>query len=507
MRIFKPQLVIYFILFSLLLSVANTSRLIQKAHAQNAGHVVINEIAWVGSRDNSSDEWIELFNPTDQIIDLTGWKIIDDELSEYLISRGTVERGGYFLIEDHETAVNSISADLIIPISLANLGDSLELQNAQGETFDRVNSNGGAWFAGNNTDKTTMERISASISGDEPGNWKNNTNPSGAVASGGSTILGTPRAVNSPQAPNESPTFLVLSVNNPLPHTGDVIEVTGEVFDAFNLFAYGVELIYNAEILEYKNTEKASFLNQNDQIPTSFQTGLENNAPGTLIIGEARTMTNEKTGITGEGQLFKVRFEVIEEDNEQTDIQFGEKSFLATPEGDLDARLQGVEITISNEEGEDVVSEVRNLVMRQGQQRYSLTLSWDSPLTGADEYIVKRQKPNGGFEDIARLKTTTYTDVNTIVPLINYTYQIIAENDGELSEPVQIAGAETRGIMGDNDRSDRVDGRDLQNLAEHFGESIDDERFTPLIDTTYDGRIDGNDLIDMGANWAKIFAL
>ena len=36
--------------------------------AANLGDVVINEVAWAGSGDNSNDEWIELYNTTSQLL-------------------------------------------------------------------------------------------------------------------------------------------------------------------------------------------------------------------------------------------------------------------------------------------------------------------------------------------------------------------------------------------------------------------------------------------------------
>ena len=68
------------------------------------------------------------------------------------------------------------------------------------------------------------------------------------------------------------------------------------------------------------------------------------------------------------------------------------------------------------------------------------------------------------------------------------------------------AGSETRGLKGDNNRSDRVDGRDLENLARHFAQTDADNEFDPLVDTTYDGQISGSDLIDLGVNFALTFS-
>ena len=69
------------------------------AHAASPGSVVINEIAWMGSLDSTSDEWIELYNTTSSDIDLTGWTIDDDGSSTYSITSGVLPANGYFLIE------------------------------------------------------------------------------------------------------------------------------------------------------------------------------------------------------------------------------------------------------------------------------------------------------------------------------------------------------------------------------------------------------------------------
>ena len=37
--------------------------------------VVINEVAWMGTLDSDTDEWIELYNNTDSSIDIASWSI------------------------------------------------------------------------------------------------------------------------------------------------------------------------------------------------------------------------------------------------------------------------------------------------------------------------------------------------------------------------------------------------------------------------------------------------
>jgi hypothetical protein len=63
---------------------------------------------------------------------------------------------------------------------------------------DIVNTSGGAWFAGTTTGYYSMERISASGSGDAAANWANNNGITrNGTNSGGGAINGTPRAKNS----------------------------------------------------------------------------------------------------------------------------------------------------------------------------------------------------------------------------------------------------------------------------------------------------------------------
>ena len=37
--------------------------------------VLINEVAWMGTAVSANDEWLELYNQTEQEIDLAGWKL------------------------------------------------------------------------------------------------------------------------------------------------------------------------------------------------------------------------------------------------------------------------------------------------------------------------------------------------------------------------------------------------------------------------------------------------
>lgn len=160
--------------------------------------VVINEVAWPGSASNSLDEWIELYNTTGSAISLTGWRILDDNGAQTYNLSGTIAANGYFLIE-RTAASTSVAGDLVIAgISLANTGDTLELQNAAATRVDIVNSTGGAWYAGTTSGYYSMERRTAGGGGSTAANWASNNGViRNGTNSGGGAINGTPRAKNS----------------------------------------------------------------------------------------------------------------------------------------------------------------------------------------------------------------------------------------------------------------------------------------------------------------------
>lgn len=459
--------------------------------------VVINEVAWMGTADDSNDEWIELYNTSSQDVDLTGWNIEDDGSTHYALS-GVIRSGGYFLIEDFEDSVRSILANAIIGLSLANSGDSLVLKNIDGVTVDTVNGSGGAWFSGNNTDKTSMERIDPTLSGDDSSNWASNVFSNGEEGRDGSRIQGTPGSLNSASQPAEEVTNVELAVSNDFPRKGEKITVSAHVTDVNDLFSYGLNVQYDPAVFRYESVQVGSFLSKNQTVSTSFQAGLENSEEGNLIVAEART-EQTKDGTDGSGTLFSLNFTVIGDAGFESDITFDDESFLSTPERDIFVEFTEISVTVSED---IIVQPVANLAGRAGVERYTIEFDWDAPSAGADSYRVSRKNVLGNFEEIATTEDFQFIDDREIVPMISYAYRVVSVKDGVESVPVEINVADSRGLLGDNNRSDRVDGRDLENLARRFAEEKGNNSYLALVDTTYDGRIDGKDLIDMAANWA-----
>lgn len=475
--------------------------------------VVINEIAWAGSVDSSSDEWIELYNNSDQKIDLNGWSINDDKGDSTYKLEGTIEPKGYYVAERNENAISPKPDSMVIgSLSLANTGDSLELTDGAGLVVDTVNDLGKDWPAGDSSTKGTMERKDSAKSADD--NWVTGTGVgSSAVASKGSKILGTPGLANSALQNNVNQDdliqklFLSFSANSVKP--GDILAVAVDVKEVENLFSYGIELSYDPAVLEFQNIVAGQFLNKGVKDASSFQSALDEGQAGKLLVAEARTVP-DKSGVNGSDNLFKINFKVIGSaaSSKESAINFGNNTFIASPNADISSKLVGAKFSYMDLK----IAPLKTLKAAEGVDRYSLKLSWGMA-EGATSYKIYRRDPHAAWKLIGETKEVTFIDNDEvsgsgkIIPFNEYHYKIVPLNGAVEGEFGEISAKESRGLKGDNDRSSKVDGRDLQNLARHFGLTDADKGFDPLLDTTYDGRIDGSDLIDLGVNFAKSYKL
>ena len=168
--------------------------------------VLISEVAWAGTAASAYDEWLELYNPGDTAIDLTGWRLTASDGSPDIALQGTIAAHGFFLLErtDDDT-VSDIPADQIYTGNLSNGGEALTLYGPLGEVVDTANGDGGAWPAGDAASHATMERIG--LSADSDAAWGTNT---GWVTHGhdadGNPLRGTARYPNSVNFPTPTPT-------------------------------------------------------------------------------------------------------------------------------------------------------------------------------------------------------------------------------------------------------------------------------------------------------------
>ncbi|MCD6550447.1 lamin tail domain-containing protein [bacterium] len=185
--------------------------------------VVINEIAWMGTKSDANDEWIELLNNTDEEVNLDGWQLYSQDGSPSTTLSGIIPANGYFLLErsDNQT-ISDIETDQIYTGAFSNNGEKLELRDSFGNLIDSVDCSSG-WFSGRNRKikerwiRMSMERINPQLSGDDPSNWMTNDgfNIFGHD-SDGNIIQGTPKRENSRH--NYSSGDFFHYTNDPLTH-------------------------------------------------------------------------------------------------------------------------------------------------------------------------------------------------------------------------------------------------------------------------------------------------
>lgn len=145
----KTQEVFLIILLSLLFILIFTS-------VKSSANILINEVMNNPKPNDNYNEWIELFNPTNQNINLSNWIIEDNSAEDYLEGdfhndNGTtiIPPNGYAIIADIGTkiyenfsipidAIRLYVDDLSIGNGLGNSKDKLILKNSTGTVIDAV---------------------------------------------------------------------------------------------------------------------------------------------------------------------------------------------------------------------------------------------------------------------------------------------------------------------------------------------------------------------------------
>lgn len=166
--------------------------------------LLINEVAWAGTAANTAHEWMELYNPGTQPINLAGWRLVSSGTSPAIdiALTGSIPAGGYFLLErSTDNAVSTIPADQIYTGALSNDGDTLRLIAPDGVTVvDTANLNAAGvidrWPAGSvGPNFASMER--AGVIPDSDTAWFTHAGAPGPARDANNNLIrGTPRAAN-----------------------------------------------------------------------------------------------------------------------------------------------------------------------------------------------------------------------------------------------------------------------------------------------------------------------
>jgi hypothetical protein len=180
-------------------------------------NALITEIAWMGTKASTADEWIEIVIIGEDVVDVHNWVLVwgnyTTELgkyaNEFILTRHGMNPDeplyippGYPTLFERtdDTTISDIDNSFIYTGALPNTGTYIAILNANREIVDEIDNTGG-WFAGNNTTKATMMRRTIGGDSNDPANWCTYTDctpadflwaPQRGIDSQGNAILGTP---------------------------------------------------------------------------------------------------------------------------------------------------------------------------------------------------------------------------------------------------------------------------------------------------------------------------
>ncbi len=145
----------------------------------DAPMIVINEINYNSSDTFDTEDWIELYNPTDSSIDISGWEFRDeDDTHIYLIPDGTVIDADGYLVLCADTALFSSLfpsvANFIgnFEFGLGSGGDTVRILMADGTVVDQViYDDEGLWPTEPDGFGATLELTDALANNAEATNW------------------------------------------------------------------------------------------------------------------------------------------------------------------------------------------------------------------------------------------------------------------------------------------------------------------------------------------------
>jgi len=146
-----------------------------------ANHIVFSEVFYDTPGIESNEEWIELYNPTSDSIDLSGLKIEDHGGSYTIPNETRISHRDFLIIARNQTGFENLygfSPDLDgLPLSLANDDDELRLKNGS-EEIDMVAWGGhvSGWNLEADEDES-IQRDPPDRDTDTEDDWINHANP------------------------------------------------------------------------------------------------------------------------------------------------------------------------------------------------------------------------------------------------------------------------------------------------------------------------------------------
>ena len=201
--------------------------LIAQLPANGAG-VVINELMYHPPEDSDQLQYVELFNPTKESVNLSGWYF--DKGIRMNLPTGTEIGAGAYLVVCKDRKAFADNYDSSIPAigdfdgQLSHSGERIRLVDAGGELVDEVTYRDGEdWPRGPDGYSASLERITPHIHSVSPHHWASSRMPEVK------TPRGTPGRKNDSFSPIELPQISNISYSPEWPNPRESVSIHAEI--------------------------------------------------------------------------------------------------------------------------------------------------------------------------------------------------------------------------------------------------------------------------------------
>ncbi|OLD67239.1 MAG: hypothetical protein AUI33_10400, partial [Ignavibacteria bacterium 13_1_40CM_2_61_4] len=192
--------------------------------------VVINEVFYHAPNDVAELQYVEIFNSSDQPVDLGGWKFTKGIHFEFPPG-SKIEAKGFWVIcrnLDRFKEAYGFSANGSFERSLGKTGEEIELVNASREKVDSLHyDDEPPWPVGPDGHSSSLERISPSAESSLPQNWA-----ASPPSEDGIKPAGTPGKQNASFSPSLPPVISEVKFAPANPAPGEPVSVEADVRDA-----------------------------------------------------------------------------------------------------------------------------------------------------------------------------------------------------------------------------------------------------------------------------------
>ena len=154
--------------------------------------IIINEINYHSDADNNQGDWVELYNPSNQTVNISGWYVQDEAGNYFNIPNNTVIEPRSFLVMAEDETLFDYDVNLLVgsfgkkspykEMKLSNDGERITLYNAAGFMIDVVDyDDEGPWPNRADGQGYSLQLTEPSLDNSVPDNWEAWMPTAGAV--------------------------------------------------------------------------------------------------------------------------------------------------------------------------------------------------------------------------------------------------------------------------------------------------------------------------------------